>query len=199
MRGRSKSLLAWCALVLSLAAVGCGSGTSTQSLSTKAQDQSTGLPARDGDHDIDSLGQGRYDIDNDANPTFGPAADSADRRTIVALITHYYALAAARDGGQACSLLDPLVIEALVEEHAGGGGASVSHGGTCSEIATKVFTLHHRELAEDVADMRVAWVQLQARQAVALVRFGATRERIVRTRRAHGRWQMYALLDNGPL
>jgi hypothetical protein len=198
MHSRLRSLLACSVLGLSLlATTGCGGADKSSSVSKVTL--TAGLPTRDGDDDIDSLGQGRYDADNDANPTFGPAASITERQAIVALIKRYYAAAAAGDGGKACSMLDPLIVEAVVEEHHRGKGPPSLRGNTCPQVASKVFKQRHRELTEDVAELQVGWVQLQARQAVTLVHFGAMRELIVRVHRSHGGWQMNALLDNGPL
>lgn len=155
--------------------------------------------ALDGDKDVNRFGEGRYDTDNDANPTFGPAASPAERAAVVAFIKRYYAIAASGDGAKACSLLDPLVAEAVAEGRALGNGRPSPHGGTCSRVAGEVFSQHRRELSEDVVTLRLGWVQLQAKQAVALVHFGTVRERIVRLRRRQGAWRMFALLDNGPL
>jgi hypothetical protein len=179
--------------------MGCGGGTTRASSTAPGGLAGAASAQRDGDGDVDRFGQNRYDTDNDANPTYGPAPSEAQRRAIVAFIKRYYAIAAAGDGAKACTLLDALVAEALVEEHGARSGLSSVKGDTCAQIASEVFARRHRELSEDVATLRVGWVQLQDNQAVALARFGAVRERLVRLRRAHGEWKMNALLDSGPL
>ena len=197
-RWRVSSLLVWTALALvALAVVGCSGGTKTAS--RPAPGSSAALPPSDGDNDIDSLGQGRYDRDNDADPTYGPAVSASERPAIVSLIERYYRIAAAGNGARACSLLYPLVAEITVEEHRPGKGPPALRGRTCAQVLSRIFAQGHRELAEDVATMHVGWIQLQARQAVALVHFGPNRERVVRVHRAPGGWQMYAPIDNGPL
>lgn len=199
MRLRLSSLLACSALVLAgLTVAGCG-GANNASSTSRQQSSSTHLLARDGDDDIDSLGQGRYDTDNDANPTFGPAASASERQAIIALIKRYYAAAVEDEGARACSMLYPLIAEAVVEEHRPGKGSPALRGGTCAQVAAKVFAQRHRELVADAATLRVGWIQRQARQAVTLVHFGPTRELIVRLHQAHGSWQMNDLLDSGPL
>jgi hypothetical protein len=191
VRPRLESLLVCSVLLLSVAALtGCGESNATSTAH---------LPPRDGDYDIDSLGQGRYDADKDANPTYGPYANPKEHSAIVSLIKHYYAVAAVDDGAQACSMLYPLVAEAAVEEHHPGKGPLPLRGNTCSQIVSKILAEHHRELVEDLAMLRVGWIQLQARQAVALVHFGPDRERVIRVHRVHGGWQMNALIDSGPL
>ncbi len=194
-RSRITPLLAGAALaLLATATVGCGSASTRSGGGSSAR-----LPHSDEDNDIDSLGQGRYDTDNDANPTYGPAASAGERTAIVSLIERYYRLAGAEKGAEACSLLYPLVAEATAEEHRPGKGPPALRGRTCGQVLSKIFAARHRELAEDVATMRVGWIQLQARQAVALVHFGPDRERVVRVHRAPGGWQMYVAIDSGPL
>lgn len=199
MRSRLGSLLACSALALAgFSLFGCGAADNASNRSG-SRSSSTHLPPYDGDHDIDSLGRSRYDPDSDANPTFGPAASATERWPIVTLITRYYAAAAADDGARACSMLYPLIAEAIVEEHRPGRGSPALRGNTCAQVAAKVFARRHRELVKDAATLRVGWIQLQARQAVTLVHFGPTRELMVRVHRAHGGWQMNTLLDSGPL
>jgi hypothetical protein len=192
--------IAVCVIVVPLLAlVGCGGRTSKAPGAAVGVLAGTASAPLDGDNDVDRFGQDRYDTDNDANPTYGPAPSAAQRGVIVTFIKHYYAIAAAGEGAKACTLLDPLIAEAVVEEHGARTGPPSLRGNTCAQVASKVFAQHHSELDEDVGTLRVDWVQLQANQAVALVRFGATRERLVRLRRTHGVWKMNALLDNGPL
>jgi len=191
-------LLAGAALALLVSALaGCGGGGSSSA--SPGSGSSAKLPPSDGDNDIDSLGQGRYDTDNDANPTYGPAVSAGERPAIVSLIERYYRIAASGNGAEGCSLLYPLVAEATVEEHGHGRGSPALRGGTCAQVLSKIFAQRHRELAEDVTAMHVGWIQRQARQAVALVHFGPNRERVVRVHRALGGWQMYAPIDSGPL
>jgi hypothetical protein len=199
MRLRLSSLLTCSVLVLAgLIVVGCG-GAGNASSASGQQSSGTHPPARDGDNDVDSLGQGRYDTDNDANPTFGPAASASERQVIVALIKRYYAAAVAGEGARACSMLYPLIAETVVEAHHPGKGTPALRGSTCAQVAAKVFAQRHRELVADAATLRVGWIQRQARQAVTLVHFGPTRELIVRVHQAPGGWQMNNLLDSGPL
>jgi hypothetical protein len=199
VRLRLSSLPAYCVLLLAgLIVAGCG-GAGKASSTSGQRSSSTQLPVSDGDKDIDSLGQGPYDTDNDANPTYGPAASASERQAIVALIEGYYKAAAAEEGARACSMLDPLIAEAAVEEHRPGKGSPRLRGRTCAQVLARVFAQRHHELVADAATLRVGWIQRQARQAVMLVHFGSTRELTVRMHLARGRWQMNNLLDSGPL
>jgi hypothetical protein len=155
----------------------------------------------DGDGDVDRLTSGPYDTDNDAVPEFGPPAGVADRRSILTLFGRYYAAAAAGDGASACSMLDALIAESLVEEHRRGKGPPSLQGDTCAQVISKLFRQHHRELAEDVTGgYRVLLIQVRGNRGYVLVRFSAKRElRELRVlvRRAHGVWKMDVPLDNG--
>lgn len=203
VRGWLSGALGCVAVVtLVLAVTGCGSvskSSSDGSSTTTTAANEANLPPRDGDDDIDSLGQGRYDTDTDADPTYGPAANAVERKAIVSLIERYYAAAAAGNGNRACSMLDPQIAETTVEEHHSSKGEPSLRGNTCSQILSRVFAKHHRELAADLPVLRVGWIQLQAKQAVMLVHFGPTREVIVRERRRGDGWRMNTLIDNGPV
>jgi hypothetical protein len=170
---------------------GAGNGRSTPIAIARGQ-----LPPRDGDKDIDSLGMGRYDTDNDADPTFGPAATPAEHEAMATLLRRYYDAAAADNGALACTLLDPLVAEAAVEEHRPGKGPPALRGRGCAQVLTKLFAQRHRELAEEAAALRVGWAQTKGQRATVLADFGPTRERLVLVHRSQGVWQMDALLEN---
>lgn len=194
---RQRSCLPLVCLAVAIGALplmGCGgAGNSSSTSVATARGQ---LPPRDGDTDIDSLGMGRYDTDNDADPTFGPAASPAEHEAIAIIVKRYYDAAAEDNGALACTLLDPLVAEAAVEEHRPGKGPAVLRGRGCAQVLTKLFAQRHRELVEEAAALRVGWTQTKEQRATVLADFGPTRERLVLVHRSHGVWQMDALLDN---
>jgi hypothetical protein len=187
-----------CAAV-AVAAVGitaCGSGD--KGSAGKAPAATTVPSTHDEDGDIDSLGQGgRYDNDNDAILGWGPPAGAVDRRAIVALVRRYYETAAAGDGAKACSMLDPLMVEAVKEGRNGGSGPQSPPGSTCAQIMTSLFQRRHRELVEDVAAFRIAVVQQHGNRAMALTDFSPTRLWQVLVRRTHGVWRMDTPLYSG--
>ena len=176
-------------------ATGVGGGTRS------GGDSSTGLPPKDGDGDVDSLGRGRYDTDNDADNTYGPPAGAEDSRSIITLIQRYYTAAAAGDVSTNCALLDPLVAEALIEQDGAPGRPRLRRDVTCATVLAGIFNERHRELVADAASLRVLWVQRDPydSQAMTLVRFGSTRELLIRVRRTQGAWKMDVLLDSGPV
>jgi hypothetical protein len=194
-----------CAVALSAVGVGgCGSAgdRSSAALSgayahgggvTKGQLAHLG---HDEDGDIDTLGM-TYDNDNDSTSTYGPPASPAERRAIVAFIRHYYTVAAAGDGATACSMLDPIIAETLVEVHHHGRGPRSLQGNTCAQILSKLFRLRHRELVEDVAGFRISLLDVRGNRGVAFAPFAPTREMQLIVHREHGVWTMEVPLDNG--
>jgi hypothetical protein len=194
-----------CAVALSVTAVtGCGSSRDESSAALRATGQGVTVPRtpsgrveHDEDGDIDTLGRGPYDSDNDANSKYGPPASVTERRAIVAFIHRYYAVALAGNGAAACSMLDPITAETLVERHRHGRGSRSLQGETCAQIMSKLFRLRHRELVEDVAAFRISVVDVRGNRGVALAPFAATREMQLIVHREHGAWSMEVPLDNG--
>jgi hypothetical protein len=148
----------------------------------------------DRDEDNDNPGSSRYDADDSPVLRFGYAASLAEVRAIASLVRRYYGDGAAGDGASACSLLYSLLRESVVEEYAQSPGL---RGKTCAEVLSKLFKRRHRELAGDVAALKLTIVRVGGDSGLALVRFGATRERRVLVRRERGAWKMGVLLDVG--
>lgn len=195
MRFALSSSLACCALALAvLCLASCGSATTNTR--TGVPPKGVPLPPRDEDGDIDRFGAGPYDTDNDADPVFKQVTSAADHRAIVALIKRYYAVALEGDGAQACSMLDPLLVESLLEEHERGRGPPALRGKTCAQIATKTFAQSHRELVEENTSIDVLWVAVTGNLGTSLVRFGPYRELVLLTRRTDGVWRMDVLLSH---
>jgi hypothetical protein len=201
---RLRSLLACASIALPVIGIStCGGSRHAENGGGMAKSASRSptaaeLSKHDDDGDLDTFGAGPYDNDRDAAvPTFGPAAGTADRRAIVSLIRRYYEAAVIGDGARACSMLDPLVIETVLEEHRRGKGPGWLQGSTCKQVMSKLFAQRHHELAEDVASFRVSVVQLHGRRGLVLLPFAVTREVEVIMRRDQGVWKMDVPLDNG--
>jgi hypothetical protein len=144
-----------------------------------------------------TLAQSRLPTDRDEDSPvlrFGYAASLAEVRAIASLVRRYYGDGAAGDGASACSLLYSLLRESVVEEYAQSPGL---RGKTCAEVLSKLFKRRHRDLAGDVAALKLTIVRVGGDRGLALVRFGATRERRVLVRRERGAWKMGVLLDVG--
>ena len=190
--------------MLAFAGLGCGDGSSTGSNSVRV-DASSGptksshavrlaTHVHDGDADNDSLGMGRLDSDNDAIPTFGRTASTAERGAITSLFRRFYTAAAAGRGAAACSMLYWLVAEELVEEHSRGRGPAARRGVTCAQIAKKIFREHHRELVSDVTELRVTIIQLRRNRGWAVLDFAPARELLGTVQREGAGWKLGSLL-----
>jgi hypothetical protein len=198
-------LVLWlCAVALSAIGVGgCGSAENRSGAASDAHAHAgavfrvpSGPLGHDEDGDIDTLGMG-YDADNDSDSTYGPPASPAERRAIVAFIRRYYEVAAAGEGAAACSMLDPITAETLVERHHRGHGPRSLQGESCAQIVSKLFRARHRELVEDLASFRISLVDVRGNRGVVFAPFALTREMQLIVHREHGGWGMEVPLDNG--
>lgn len=158
---------------------GAGAASGAVNSSTHKNDRDN-----DGDENDDD---GRYLY-------YGHAADAADRRVSTALITRYFAAAAAENGARACALLVPLLTESVVEEN---GHSPALRGRTCAVVMSKLFKLHHRLLAEKSASLRVIAVRVEGYKGLVIFEFPEIPEvRLIAERRVHGTWRVMGLLDS---
>lgn len=203
--GSSRRLLA-CGLVFAAILLSsCGSaGDRLRAGATASQTNPSFAPSelkdpaeRDEDGDIDTLGNGPYDSDNDVVLTYGSPASPSERRAIEAALRRYYVVAAAGEGTRACSMLDPIAAELLLEEHRRGRGAPSLQGDTCGQILSKLFALHRRELREDMAAFRITTIRVRGNHAVVFAPFAPAREMELIARRTYGVWKMDVPLDDG--
>lgn len=177
-------------VVLGVGLAGCGGSSSqgTASHSTRVttvRDFSTYKNDRDndGDHNDDDAGVLDY----------GHAADATDHRISVALVTHYFAAAAADDGARACSLLIPFVAESVVENE---GHTPGLHGKTCAVVMSKLFKQRHAVLAMKSATLKVIGVRVEGNKALAILDFPTIPEvRQITERRDGSTWKLEDLLD----
>lgn len=189
---RLRLLLTCAALALpAVGTSGCGAaGGAARGSATPAAGE------HDGDADNDSLG-GPQDPDNDALPTYAPAASPADTRAITELVKRYYAAVVAQDGRRACSLLHRLVVETFVEEHAGGKGRASPRGTSCAQVASRLLERHRRELTAGVTALRVTIVQVRGNHGWAVVDLGGARKHVAFVRREGSAWKLGAMLGYG--
>jgi hypothetical protein len=137
----------------------------------------------DGDHN-----------DDDAHLLyFGRAADTAERNASMALVTHYFAAAAAEDGPRACSLLVPFIAESVVENY---GHTPALRGTTCAAVMSKLFKQHHALLATKSSALKVAAVRVEGDKALVILEFPTISEvRQLTERRQGSAWKVQTLLD----
>ena len=203
-----RSLLLCSSLILAAGGVtACGAAHGSRAggpsgVSTRAEIASEGsssastpgaqLPDGDGDRDQPSS---RQDPDNDKTLSFGHPAYAADRRALSSLVTRYYAVAAAGNGDEACSLLYWPTAESVVEEYEGSAGSPGLRGHTCALVASKLFARHRRELAAQVAALEVTEVRVSGNRGYVRLRFAATPEHLVAVHREGRGWKVNVLLD----
>lgn len=137
----------------------------------------------DGDHNDDDAGVLLY----------GHAANAANGQTITALVTHYFAAAAAQDGARACSLLAPFIAESVAETY---GHTPPLLGRTCAVVMSKLFKQHHGDLVNKNAALHVIRVGLEGNKGLVALYFPTIPEvRQIAVRRSGGTWKMLELLD----
>jgi hypothetical protein len=167
------------ALLLCLALPACGSSGGT----------SAGPPHHHSDRDNDN----DNNDDDSGVLDYGHAADPAEQRTLVALVTRYYADAAAENGAQACTLLAPVQAESVAEQD---GGSPALRGHTCPVVMSKLFALHHAVIAGKAAAMKIIAVRILGDVGLVLIEFPEIYEaRQISERRIDGTWRVFDLLD----
>jgi hypothetical protein len=206
-RFKLKSLLA--IALLSNAVTACG-GTSKGSGSTSAISSSAAATAAapatntagvtpTGRHTKDSNdGDSDPESDDDLEVLdYGHVANAADRQAVTAVVSRYYAAAAAGDGVEACSLIYGLFAETIAEK----GGRTVPPTmieNTCGASISKLFAQRRLLLTAEAAMMVVTGVRVEGKKALALLRFGSQPElRNMPMRREGGGWKVDEELDHG--
>jgi hypothetical protein len=180
-------LLLACALAFAASAIlaGCGGAAHDPGNITIYQNFSTRHNDRDNDGD--------HNKDDGGIVGFGHAADAVDYASSAALVEHYLADAAAANGPAACRLLAPFIAESVVEQI---GNTSQTHGKTCGAVLSKLFALHHTELASKQASMHIEAIRVQGVHALAIIRFSSIPLSQQMTERlVGGRWLLLSVLD----
>lgn len=198
-----------CVVPLCVALMACGASSRNASESRLAGSARTDAPRssttaqrpaymrKDADDDYDNTRHRHYDLDDDPIRFMGVAASASDARDIIAVVRHYYAVAATGDAGGGCSLLFKPLADALSEEFAGGSGATQTYGGSCSAVLVKFFKLHHRQFVERNASIEVTGTRVEGERGLALLRFKMITDHHIRLSRERGRWTIRQLFDEG--
>jgi hypothetical protein len=190
--------------LLSIGASACGAASHTASSTTAASTTTTvsskstqDYTKSDRDKDNDGI-HASFDSDNNSSVLdFGHEANASEKRTITALVKHYYAAAAAEDGAKACSMIYSTFAEAIPEDYGTSPpGPSFARGTTCPAVMTKVFKHFHNQVAIKFAKLDVSRVRTKERQGLAILRFGTLPEREIRVTREGHTWKIEALLDS---
>jgi hypothetical protein len=147
----------------------------------------------DADFDNDKVqNKGYFDRDDGKVRYFGRPANGLDRRSLIALVTRYYAAAAAVDGPTACSLLNSPYIEARVVDYRGTVGRVYLQGKTCPVIMANLFKHFHAQLA---APTKIVGVRTEGDVAAILLGSSKWPASVMSARRGQGVWRLTYILD----
>lgn len=158
-----------------------------------AADQ-TGNNRYDNDADFDNdthENAGYLDSDDSSIQAFGQAPSAVEDRAIAALVSRYFAAAAAGDGAKACPLIYSLLAEAIPEDFGRSPGPAYARGKTCAVVMSKIFKHDHAQLA----GVQVTGVRVSGNEARALLGSKALPAGSILLRREHRAWKMDALLS----
>ncbi|MGC2374842.1 MAG: hypothetical protein WA484_13295 [Solirubrobacteraceae bacterium] len=172
---------------LGLAVCACGGASNlATSNATRVGSNSTTTYRNDRDNDGDNNDDDEQILD------FGHTADAADNRAITALVTRYYAAAAAEDGTGACSLLTPFIAESVVEDYR----HTSLNGKSCPAVMSKLFKRQHREILSKNATLKVMRVGIEGNSSLVVLDFPTIPEvREITVRRSANTWTILSLLD----
>jgi hypothetical protein len=182
-----RALLGLLAIVLlGMSFTACGGSSGSGSFPHAAA--STAAPKKDRDDDDDN-----NDDDNQVL-YYAQAAVGNNRQAIESLIVDYYAASAAENGAKACTLLMPFVAESVVESV---GESPGLHGKNCAVVMSKLFKLHHGELATKSAQLKFYSVRASNRKALILLSYAYLPEvrQFILRRDGSGAWRVMSLLD----
>lgn len=187
--------------LIAVLCAGCGGSTgaarqaSARKLERLAQRLRQAEHEHDGDGDNDSLGMGPLDGDKDGMPTYGRQATPVEHRAIAALLSSFYTAAAAGNATEVCSLLYPVAIEGLLEEHNHGKGPASLRGSNCVQIAGKLLRGKRQEMVTRRASLTVPIVEVRAKRAWAVLDFGTADEQITILHGEGSKWALTSLRE----
>ena len=185
-------ILVVAALGLGFVACGGSSGSSSSQGTSAARDEASVtayFPNDKNDRDNDN----DHNDDDEGVLGYGHAADASDQQASVALVTSYFAAAAAENGSAACSLLAPFIAESVVENY--GHTADLS-GKTCATVMSKLFKLHHALFLTKHETLRIPAVRVEGDKALAILEFPTIPEvREIAERRVGTTWRVLDLSD----
>jgi hypothetical protein len=182
------ALLAACALGLGLAACGgSGGGTPSDAAHTTTTSPAPNFSTHHNDRDND----GDHNNDDEKVLDFGHAADASDRQALVALVTRYFAAAAAENGASDCRMLVSFIAEGLGE-----GQPQQAQDSSCVAVLTQIFKQHHPLLVEKQATLRIIRVGVLGNRTLVVLDFPTIPEvRQISARRTDHGWKLLEPLD----
>jgi len=114
---------------------------------------------------------------------------------VTAIVTRFYAAAAAGDGQTGCALTYSLYVEEIPELYGTASGPPGLRGKTCAEVLTKLFKQTPKQLSEEYASLKVLAVRVHELRALVVLDFKKVGEREILVHREHHAWKVYGLLD----
>ncbi|HEY5287020.1 MAG TPA: hypothetical protein VIJ50_07940 [Solirubrobacteraceae bacterium] len=135
-----------------------------------------------------------HDLDDARVTDFGHVAGKLETQTIATVVDHYYRLAAAGNGANACTLLLPTFARALPEDYGQAPGPSYLRGAkTCQAVLSRLFRREHGQLARK---LEVTGVRVEGAYAYALFGSSVTPAGYVPVEREHGTWWIGAMIGS---
>jgi hypothetical protein len=186
--------LAVLVIVASASTSACGGGRAAPRTSSRVPAASQSSLVGDTDAPSDKA----YDGDDNSIHYYGRPATVAEEQAVARLVERYYAVAAARDGARACSLLHPMLAGSVVEQYGGSFGPPELRGKTCAVVMSKLFKEHRNRLAVDAATLRVTGVRVGGGQGYALLSWAEMPIGYIPIRREGDEWKVGALLGGPP-
>jgi hypothetical protein len=170
------------------------SGAATAATTATAPATAANTP---GGHTIEDSNDSDHDPgsnDDESILDYGHAASEPDQRAITAVVKRYYTVTAADDGASACAVMYSVVAEAIPEYYEDSPGL---RGKSYAEVMSKVSKQRRRQLAADIAALKVMRVRVEGDKGLALVFFGKTPEPYVLVHRDGGVWKIESLSEIG--
>lgn len=155
-----------------------------------------------GDDDSDDLEHPGKDPDDQIIRGYGQPANASTQSAILPLVKRYYSAAAAGDGRAACAMIyagftrGTGILHAVPSVYTPAPGSSVLQGKSCEQVASLLFKLDHRQLAEDSTGLRVVEFRVKGANGLLMLGFKTSPERWLPVRREAGGWKIAAFLDS---
>jgi hypothetical protein len=148
----------------------------------------------DFDNDYKKENNGYYDNDDASVLDYGHAADAAELKTVTGIVERYYKAAAADDGAEACSMIQPSLAKSLPEDYGQAPGPAYLRGArTCQAVMSLVFK-YRRSLVS--GSIRVTAVRVESDKALALLGSKTMPASDMPLERERGSWTVSSLLDS---
>ncbi len=198
-----RALLPIATALLSVGMLACGSSETTSSSTQRTASSTASAPPsvpasadgyseNDADNDFDDKTTYHGSPPNDDQEVFasyGPKASSAVAHAVASLVKRYYAVSAAGNAVDACSLLSASVAGALASE--GGSGSSCAAG-----MAQVLSRERQLLLADEVATMKIVEVHAKGTIGLAVLRFKRSPESNIVVEREGSAWKINALFGS---